>query len=86
MTELRADLPPLPDRMKRLPVARGLMGEPESMEWYCEGRYATRDEIFASIDAGLPILNEEEDEVLATSNAMAAERLKQRVEESGVPA
>lgn len=33
-----------------------LMGEPERVEWYAEGRAATREEVQASIDSGLPNL------------------------------
>ena len=32
------------------------MGEPESVEWYANGRPATRAEVMASIDSGLPNL------------------------------
>jgi hypothetical protein len=32
------------------------MGEPESVEWYAHGRLATRAEVDASIDSGLPNL------------------------------
>jgi hypothetical protein len=32
------------------------VGVPENVQWYCEGRYATRDEVLASINSGLPIL------------------------------
>ena len=32
------------------------MGEPERVEWYAEGRLATREEVMASIDSGLPNL------------------------------
>lgn len=32
------------------------MGEPESVEWWAEGRLATRDEVLASIHSGLPNL------------------------------
>jgi hypothetical protein len=32
------------------------VGDPESVEFFAEGRKATRDEIMASIDSGLPIL------------------------------
>jgi len=32
------------------------MGEPERVEWYAQGRNATRDEVQASIDSGLPNL------------------------------
>lgn len=34
------------------------MGEPHELEWYCEGRQATRDEIMTSIHTGLPFLRE----------------------------
>jgi hypothetical protein len=32
------------------------MGEPERVEWYAEGRAATRAEVMASIESGLPAL------------------------------
>ena len=32
------------------------VGDPERVEWYREGRPATRDEVMASIESGLPIL------------------------------
>jgi hypothetical protein len=32
------------------------MGEPDSVGWICEGRDATRAEVQASIDSGLPLL------------------------------
>lgn len=32
------------------------LGEPQRVEWYCEGREATRAEIQHSIDTGLPLL------------------------------
>jgi hypothetical protein len=34
------------------------VGEPESVAWFAQGRPATRDEVLASIDSGLPILRE----------------------------
>jgi hypothetical protein len=34
------------------------VGDPERVEFFAEGRAATRDEIMASIDSGLPILRE----------------------------
>jgi len=34
------------------------IGEPVTVEWYAEGRPATRDEVLASIEAGLPALME----------------------------
>ena len=33
-----------------------MIGDPEWVEWYAEGRVATREEVMASIDSGLPIL------------------------------
>jgi hypothetical protein len=35
-----------------------MMGEPESVEWYAQGRAATRDEVLDSIRSGLPALRE----------------------------
>jgi hypothetical protein len=35
-----------------------LHGEPVSVEWYAQGRPATREEVLESIDSGLPILQE----------------------------
>jgi hypothetical protein len=34
------------------------LGVPTSVEWYAEGRAATRDEVMFSIESGLPILTE----------------------------
>lgn len=34
------------------------VGDPVSLEWYAEGRTATREEILHSIDTGLPLLEE----------------------------
>jgi hypothetical protein len=34
------------------------MGEPETVEWYAEGRLATREQVMASIDGGFPALAE----------------------------
>ena len=34
------------------------VGDPVSVDWYAEGRKATRDEILASMESGLPILME----------------------------
>jgi hypothetical protein len=30
------------------------MGEPESVDWYAEGRRATREEVMESVESGLP--------------------------------
>lgn len=35
------------------------MGSPEEVLWFAEGRTATRDEVMASIESGLPILRAE---------------------------
>jgi hypothetical protein len=32
------------------------LGEPATVDWYCEGRPATRDEVLESMHAGLPEL------------------------------
>lgn len=37
------------------------IGEPTAVRWYAHGRAATRDEVLASIDAGLPALREAAD-------------------------
>lgn len=34
------------------------IGEPVSVRWFAEGRPATRDEVLASIESGLPLLRE----------------------------
>lgn len=34
------------------------VGDPEAVEWWAHGRTATRDEVLASIDSGLPLLQE----------------------------
>lgn len=36
-----------------------LVGEPTATQWLCEGRTATRAEVLASIDSGLPLLEEQ---------------------------
>ncbi len=48
------------------------MGEPEGVEWYAEGRLATRAEVMASIDSGLPNL-----EALARQEKGGIEALQQ---------
>jgi hypothetical protein len=35
------------------------VGDPTEVRWYAEGRPATRDEVLASIDSGLPLLRAE---------------------------
>jgi len=34
------------------------IGEPDHVHWYAQGRDATRDEVMASIESGLPILRQ----------------------------
>lgn len=50
------------------------IGDPEAWFWYAEGRQATRDEIMASIDSGLPFLmsvaEEEGPDAVAELNRM----------------
>lgn len=36
-----------------------LVGDPERVDWYAEGRFATREEVMASISSGLPLLEAE---------------------------
>ncbi len=52
------------------------MGEPESTEWYAEGRKATREEVEESVRTGLPILEEQ-----ASRQEGAAEQLHLMVAE-----
>lgn len=43
------------------PVENGFLirlGDPQSVEWFCEGRKATRAEVDRSIESGIPILEE----------------------------
>jgi hypothetical protein len=47
------------------------MGEPESVEWWAFGRIATRDEVLASIESGLPNL-----EAMARTQPGAMEELR----------
>lgn len=47
------------------------VGEPERVEWYCEGRMATRLEVVHSIESGLPAL-----ETVARSERGAIEELR----------
>ena len=47
------------------------MGEPTSVEWYAEGREATRAEVDESIETGLPLLRE----VAVSEGAAAVEAL-----------
>ena len=46
------------------------MGEPTALEWFCEGRAATRAEVAESVRTGLPILEE-----MARQQEGALERL-----------
>jgi hypothetical protein len=51
------------------------MGEPEKVEWYANGRTATRAEVQESIDTGLPIL-----ESLAKQQSRGLDALKRYVD------
>ena len=51
------------------------MGEPETVEWYANGRAATREEVQASIDSGLPLL-----ESIARTQEGAMAELRRYVE------
>lgn len=51
------------------------IGKPESVTWWCEGRAATRAEIDASIESGLPILLN----MAKTEGRYAVEALEQHV-------
>lgn len=52
------------------------IGEPTSVEWWAEGRRATRDEVRASMDSGLPILQDmAAKEGLGAVNQLEAYRL-----------
>jgi hypothetical protein len=47
------------DRLKPVRAPNGVLfdvGEPAQVFWFAEGRAATRDEIIASIESGLPVL------------------------------
>jgi hypothetical protein len=50
------------------------MGEPDNVEWWCEGRSATRNEVQQSINTGLPNL-----EALARQESGALEALDRAV-------
>jgi hypothetical protein len=56
------------------------MGPPVSIEWYCHGRAATRDEVMASINSGLPVLEklarQESPRAVAEFERRLAERLE----------
>lgn len=43
------------------------IGPPEEAQWYAEGRLATRAEVLASIDSGLPLLREIDSSPAATA-------------------
>lgn len=51
------------------------LGEPQRVLWYCHSRKATREEVMASIDSGLPSLRE-----LAEGNDEATAELESQVE------
>lgn len=47
------------------------VGDPIETRWYAEGRPATRDEVLASIDSGLPILRAEAEKDPTPASALA---------------
>lgn len=47
------------------------VGDPMETRWYAEGREATRDEVLASIDSGLPLLRAEAEEDPRPAAALA---------------
>jgi hypothetical protein len=51
------------------------IGEPEKLEWYAEGRTATRAEILYSIETGLPFLQE----AAALEGPLALQALEQQL-------
>ena len=56
------------------------IGDPEDVSWWCQGRRATRDEVQASIDSGLPALSE----LAALDGPSAMRELDRRVEAAEV--
>jgi hypothetical protein len=54
------------------------IGEPEEVLWFAEGRAATRDEVMASIETGLPLLRAEEEgpEAVAALQSSLARAMK----------
>jgi hypothetical protein len=53
------------DRRQGITMSRGgtliRVGEPTEVLWYCQGRAATRAEVDASVESGLPLLGAEEE-------------------------
>ncbi|MGW5477638.1 hypothetical protein [Streptomyces sp. NPDC004008] len=47
------------------------VGDPAEVRWYAEGRPATRDEVLASIDSGLPLLRAEAENDRRPAEALA---------------
>ncbi|MFD9192945.1 hypothetical protein ACFWCA_32625 [Streptomyces phaeochromogenes] len=47
------------------------VGEPTEVRWYAEGRDATRDEVLASIDSGMPLLRAAAEQELFPEEALA---------------
>jgi hypothetical protein len=52
------------------------MGRPFKVEWYAQGRTATREEIMASIDSGVPILREYADRDGEEAHAALSQQLE----------
>jgi len=58
----------------RMRVANGILfrvGDPEEVLWFCEGRPATRAEVMASIESGLPLLRAVADKDFDAAGAQA---------------
>lgn len=56
------------------------IGEPTSVRWYAEGRLATRAEVQASIDSGLPLLREKAEEQAHLGAPAALEQMVARLQ------
>jgi hypothetical protein len=66
-------------RYRVFPVDTGVlfsMGEPVDLRWWCEGRPATRAEVLASFESGLPALQTLADEEGPDAQAALAARVK----------
>jgi hypothetical protein len=67
-------------RVHRAPNGGALfsIGNPESVEYFCEGRKATRDEILVSMETGLPLLMD----IAQQEGNGAPEELQRRYEDA----
>jgi hypothetical protein len=56
------------------------LGDPKTVQWYAEGRLATREEVWASIESGLPLLEDlarQQDEIQRRGHECRDELAKQ---------